>query len=380
MNSPAQFRRPAAFSPDDPNVVIRSSRAEAAPPPVRRPAPPAPAPVAASSAAAVAPRSAPAAASSASSEAAPDLERDVPLPRRRRAAPWGLAFFIAVGGLVALTVGLSIANLVTDLFARADALGYLGLGLAGVAGIAALAIIVREARGIMRLKGIESLRLRASETLVNDDRKAGRAIAVELLALTRYAPELGRARARLKQHLDDIIDGRDLVRLAERELMLTLDEEARRLILNAAKRVSVVTAVSPRAAIDVLFVLANALGLLRRLSLLYGGRPGPLGLVRLMRQTVSHLAMTGGLAMTDSLVQQLIGQGLAAKVSARLGEGVLNGLLTARLGLAAMEVTRPLPFAALRQPTLQDLAGGLMRPSDRAEAAQAGAASPRPAV
>ena len=45
----------------------------------------------------------------------------------------------------------------------------------------------------------------------------------------------------------------------------------------------------------------------------------------------------------------------------RLGEGVLNGLLTARLGLAAISVTRPLPFAALPAPTLADVAGNLLR-------------------
>ena len=62
----------------------------------------------------------------------------------------------------------------------------------------------------------------------------------------------------------------------------------------------------------------------------------------------------------DSLVQQVLGHGLAAKLSAKLGEGVLNGLLTARLGIAAIEVTRPLPFAALPRPKLSDLAGNLL--------------------
>ena len=45
-----------------------------------------------------------------------------------------------------------------------------------------------------------------------------------------------------------------MIKLAERELMAPLDEEARRLVSAAAQRVSVVTAVSPRALIDVLFV------------------------------------------------------------------------------------------------------------------------------
>jgi putative membrane protein len=43
---------------------------------------------------------------------------------------------------------------------------------------------------------------------------------------------------------------------------------------------------------------------------------------------------------------------------------VLNGLLTARLGLAAIDVTRPLPFTALPRPALADLAKDLLRKRD----------------
>jgi putative membrane protein len=73
------------------------------------------------------------------------------------------------------------------------------------------------------------------------------------------------------------------------------------------------------------------------------------------------------MAAGDSLVQQVVGHGIVARLSARLGEGVLNGLLTARLGLAAIEVTRPLPFAALAPPTLADVAGNLLRRREEAE-------------
>jgi putative membrane protein len=143
--------------------------------------------------------------------------------------------------------------------------------------------------------------------------------------------------------------------------MTSLDQEAARLVARTATRVSVVTAVSPRAAIDLAFVLIAALGMIRRLAALYGGRPGMLGMVRLVRHIVAHLTVTGGIAAGDSLIQQVLGHGVAAKLSARLGEGVLNGLLTARLGLAAIEVARPLPFAALPTPSLSDIAGDLLR-------------------
>ena len=100
---------------------------------------------------------------------------------------------------------------------------------------------------------------------------------------------------------------------------------------------------------------------MRQLAQLYGGRPGALGMIKLFRHVVAHLALTGGMAASDSLVQQMLGHGIAAKLSQRLGEGMLNGLLTARLGLAAVDVTRPLPFAALPRPALADLVGELIK-------------------
>jgi len=285
---------------------------------------------------------------------------DAPLLPARRGFRWGTLFWSAAGGLVSLAIGLGIANLIEDLFARSQTFGYLGLGLAAVAGLALAVVTGREVFGLMRLAAIEKLHLRATEVLRSDDRAASRAIVEDLLKLAHQNPHLARARVTLQGHADDIIDGADMVKLAERELMTPLDQEARRLVSAAAQRVSVVTAVSPRAVIDILFVFVAALRLIRQLARLYGGRPGALGMFSLMRHVIGHLAITGGMAATDSLVQQMVGQGIAARLSQRLGEGVLNGLLTARLGLAAIDLTRPLPFTALPRPALADLAKDLL--------------------
>jgi putative membrane protein len=101
--------------------------------------------------------------------------------------------------------------------------------------------------------------------------------------------------------------------------------------------------------------------LIRRLAELYGGRPGTLGFFRLARSVLAHLAVTGSLAAGDSLVQQLVGHGLAARLSAKLGEGVVNGAMTMRIGIAAMETARPLPFRALRRPGIGDFLSTLTR-------------------
>jgi putative membrane protein len=287
------------------------------------------------------------------------LEAEV-LPLRR-GFRWGALFWSAVGGLTLLGVGLGVTQLIEDLFARSEGLGVLGLAFAFAAALAFVVVVTREAFGLMRLATIEKLHFRAAAVLASDDRAESRAVVQDLLKVAHQNPHLARARAALQGHTEDIIDGADMIRLAERELMTPLDSEARRLISSAAQRVSIVTAVSPRALVDVLFVFAASLRLIRQLARLYGGRPGALGMIRLMRHVISHVAITGGMAASDSLIQQMLGHGLAAKLSQRLGEGVLNGLLTARLGLAAIDVTRPLPFTALPRPALTDLAKDLLR-------------------
>ena len=283
----------------------------------------------------------------------------VPMGVRRR-APWGGVLLSAVGGLVLLGLGLALEGLIADLLARAPWLGWLALGFALAALVSLLAIIAREVAGVWRERRIERLREAALDALRLRDQAAAKAVVADLLALYEARPEAARARSRMAALAEEIIEAEDRLAIAEREILRPLDADAKRVIAGAAKQVSVVTALSPRAIVDVAFVLFAAARLLRQISAIYGGRPGLLGFLRLFRAAVGHLAVTGGVAVGDSLIQQVLGLGLAARVSAKLGEGVLNGLMTARFGLAALNVCRPLPFSEERAPKLGDVAGELV--------------------
>ncbi|WAJ30678.1 YcjF family protein [Antarcticirhabdus aurantiaca] len=301
-------------------------------------------------------------------EALVDLDVGPASPRRRRGFSFGALFVGGFGLLVSLAIGLAVDQLVRDLFARNEWLGWAALGVAGAALVGALGLAGREVAALMRLSAVDAeRRATLAAYSANDPHGADTAIA-RLVSLLANKPETAAGRRRMAELKDEVIDGADRIALAEREILGPLDIKARALVLASAKRVSVVTAVSPKALVDVSFVLFETVRLVRRMSELYGARPGTIGLVRLTRDVFAHLAVTGSIAIGDGVVGQVIGHGLAQRLSARLGEGVVNGLLTARVGLAAMDLCRPMPFMRVRRPSIGDFAGDLARLDDVARA------------
>lgn len=262
---------------------------------------------------------------------------------------WGAAAI-----LVSLALGLAAERLLQELFMANPWLGWAGGVVLAVLLLALAMLGVREVRALRRLRNLDRLRRRAAEIRVHDRSEPARAVLGELDAIYASRPDLARARTALAGDVGNMFDGSEILHAAERRLMAPLDARARRLTAASARRVALVTAVSPRALIDVAFVIFESVRLGGDIARLYGARPGIFGSWRLFGSILAHLAVTGGLVFTDGLMEQLVGQGLATKLSARLGEGVVNGLMTVRVGIAAMRVVRPLPFAAIAQPTVRD--------------------------
>ena len=169
-------------------------------------------------------------------------------------------------------------------------------------------------------------------------------------------PELAWARARLADHDRTIMSSTERLALLDRELLAAVDDQAKAAIAQSARRVSVVTAITPFAVFDMGFVLYENLRMLRRIATIYGGRPGYAALLRLASRVIAYVVASGGLALTDDLFGQFIGQGLAKRLSARAGQGMFNGGLTVRLGVAGIDLCRPLPFIEAKRPRFRDLA------------------------
>lgn len=282
--------------------------------------------------------------------------------RAERGIRWAKYLLISLTGLVGLFAGLWIEATIASLLARNDIIGWTALALIALGLLSLFMLILKEVFGLFRLRRLHLLRQSAEHCLLeNDEKQVGQVLRQLMNVMDRQ--EMRRGKQNLRLHLRDIHAPREQLILAERELLLALDKQARQIITHSARRISVVTAVSPAAVFDVLFVAFENLRMLRRLAVNYGGRPGTVGLFRLARMVLAHLAFTGGLAFTSDIVQQFISTKLTAKLSARLGEGIFNAAMTTRIGIAAIDICRPLPFIEAKKPKLREFISAFTRSS-----------------
>ncbi len=271
--------------------------------------------------------------------------------------PSRLTRFFINSGVAFFTFLLSVAALryLTGLLNAYPLLGWIGIALMAIFCLAALAMAWREYRAWSRFAAIDSINRDAVAALASGDLRAAQGVTHRLERLYRARPEQEWGLNRLRERQGDAYDPQTLLALAETELLADLDQQARREIEAAARTVAAATALIPLALADVVAALAANLRMIRRMAEIYGGRAGAVGGWRLARTVMTHLIATGAVAAGDDLIHTVAGGGLLAKVSKRFGEGVVNGALTARVGIAAMEVCRPLPFIHQPRPRVGNL-------------------------
>jgi putative membrane protein len=256
----------------------------------------------------------------------------------------------AGGGFVALVLGTLVWDFVTGLLARSPLAGGLAAAMLGLAVLGALLLGLREWRAWARLGRIGAVRDRAAAAAASGDLAAARGAVGAVAALYAAREEMAGVLERHREAAAGVLDADAALAVAERMLLAPLDARAAAEIEAAARRVAAATALVPLALADVAVALVANVAMIRRIAEIYGGRSGSLGSWRLMRRVFGHLVATGALAVGDDLVASVAGGGILSRLSRRFGEGVVNGALTARVGVAAVEVCRPLPFAALERP------------------------------
>jgi len=273
----------------------------------------------------------------------------------RRSSLLARLFWSALISLLSLGLGLWFWQTIEALLAQNIWLGRIALALAALVGATLFIMILRELASLARLRRIDGVREAAMRAIATRDRNAAQSVLGSLDRLYRGRPELTAAQAEIARKSGEVVDGDALIDLAERHLMPPLDREAESAIHRAARDVAAATALIPLALVDVLAVLTINLRMIRQIADIYGGRAGWLGSWRLLRSIAAHLVAAGAIAVGEDLLGPALGGSVLSKLSRRFGEGLVNGALTARIGVAATEVCRPLPFHTRSRPNVARL-------------------------
>lgn len=299
---------------------------------------------------------------------APPVGDDAPaaeqaLRRAARGTGWGLgsAMGAAAAALIALALGIGVNDFVADLFARAAWLGWLGLGLALVLAAGLLLGALGEMAALARLGRIERIRSLAATARDSAAPEPAGEVLRALAGLYAGRADLAPATAGAERAMAELTDGPALVSEGERLFLPGLDMQAERAVARAARSVAAATALVPMPALDVLAILYANARMIRQIARIYGGRAGWLGSWRLLRAVAGHLLATGAVSATDDLLGPMVGGGVLGKLSRRFGEAAVNAALTARVGVAAIQVCRPLPFAARPAPRASAIVLGALR-------------------
>ncbi len=274
--------------------------------------------------------------------------------RPRRGGGW---FWPLAGSLLSLVVSVAAYDYLTGLIAEYPAVGWLALALTLMLAAVVLGQVVREVWAIRKLARIDRFRAAALAATALTDASAARRVSEDLDAFYAGRPEMKWSRELLAEQRAGLLDPDAVIAATERTLMAPLDAAARREIEAASRAVAAATAVIPLALVDVLAAASQNIRMIRRIAEVYGAHAGLFGSLRLLREVASHLLATGAVAVGDDLIGSVAGGHVFARLSRRFGEGVVNGALTARVGIAAMEVCRPLPFAALDRPKVSNIIG-----------------------
>lgn len=153
----------------------------------------------------------------------------------------------------------------------------------------------------------------------------------------------------------------ELLDLFELRVLSKADAQASQQIHQAAADAAMAVAISPFALADMLLVLWRTSKLLRQMAKIYGASLGQLRSLLLIKRLFAALLWAGSSELALDLGSDLLGAELTSKLSMRSGQGLIAGLLVARLGLAAQQLLRPLPLAKSQKLSLLDLSKALVR-------------------
>lgn len=238
-------------------------------------------------------------------------------------------------------------------------LAFLGVSLAGIGAL------INEWRKLVWLRKHHHAQ-QQSRQLLSDPQTSGeqaKLFCQQSLARMRGYAYVQQAEQRWLSELNEAYNAKEVMYLFSQNVLAPVDTKIKQLISKNAVENAVIVALSPLAMIDVLMMAWRNIALVNKITRAYGMELGYISRLKLFRLVLTNMVFAGATEIATDLGSEFFAQNLTAKLSMRAAQGIGVGLLTARLGIKAMEFCRPVVFSADERPTLslvrQELLGAL---------------------
>ncbi len=203
--------------------------------------------------------------------------------------------------------------------------------------------LVNELRGLMQFKKQQKTQRRAQQLYDQEKVFDGQAFCQNI---TKQLPSdvITKQQQMWLEQINDQFTEAEVVDLYEITVLSKVDEQALKQIARFSTESVMLVAISPVAIVDMMVLMWRNLRMIDKIAGLYGIHLGYWSRIKLLKQVFTNMIFAGASEIVADVGLDMLGVESLGRVSTRAAQGLGAGMLTARLGINAMHLARPLPF------------------------------------
>ena len=281
---------------------------------------------------------------------------DVPKREPKKTSKWKWRFWLFLAVLIASVAELSIY--IIAMIEQVDWLAGVWLIIFSGLGILALCHIFIELKGLKQLKHQQHMRAQSEQMATTSviGLAEQHCIVIAKNLPEKYKYMITNWRDSFESHHSDS----EVLALFEHHVLAPIDKLAIQQVSKNASAASVMIAVSPFALLDMLIVLWRNIRMMNQVSEIYGLQLGYWGRIKLIRKVFHTMLYAGAAEILSDAGNYALSAGITGKLSTRIAQGMGAGVLTARIGLKAINESRPMPWISQNKPNLTAISKQLL--------------------
>ncbi|MBE9561610.1 MAG: TIGR01620 family protein [Proteobacteria bacterium] len=244
---------------------------------------------------------------------------------------------------------------VTQQYENSYILGNIFLCLVMIITGATLTLSWRSYQKINKLQTITKLQQEGEQLIANNSYGNAMRYVNKITQFYDQRPEIKTRLEHFYLTISDSHHDREVCSLFSDFVLKDIDQQAYKVVTKRSQETALWVMISQIAWLDTILTLWRNTRMIRDVAELYGTKPGFFGSFKLVSAVMQSLIYAGVSEMAADSVTEIVGNSVLSIVSAQVAQGLGSGLLTARVGMYAMQACRPLPFTDENKPKVKDI-------------------------